>query len=104
MIAAIVAMHQASVVAWEAYEVLINDNKKRARLLPFRYTDLGELMTLGISDTTTISLGGLFQTSEKGDIALRRLVYPSVLRSLKSPLTLTRACSDAFVVAVNQFS
>ena len=80
MIAAIVAMHQASVVAWEAYEVLINDNKKRAGLLPFRYTDLGEMMTLGTSDATISSLGGLFRTSGKGASAIRRLVYASVLQ------------------------
>jgi NADH dehydrogenase len=74
-----VAMQQASVVAWNAYEVLINDDKKRARLLPFRYTDLGEMMTLGTSDATISSLGGLFQTSGKGASAIRRLVYASVL-------------------------
>jgi NADH dehydrogenase len=75
-----VAMQQASVVAWNAYEVLINDNKKRAGLLPFRYTDLGEMMTLGTSDATISSLGGLFRTSGKGASAIRRLVYASVLQ------------------------
>lgn len=70
-----VAMQQASVVAWNAYEVLIHDDMKRACLLPFRYTDLGEMMTLGTSDATISTLGGLFQTSGKGASALRRLVY-----------------------------
>lgn len=82
-----VAMQQASVVAWNAYEVLIHDDMKRASLLPFRYTNLGEMMTLGTSDATISSLGGLFQTSGKGASALRRLIYAARMPTNRQRVT-----------------
>jgi NADH:ubiquinone reductase (non-electrogenic) len=83
-----VAMQQAGIVAWNVYEVLHNDDdRRRASLLPFRYADLGEMMTLGTSDATISSLGGLFQTSGKGASALRRLVYAARMPTNRQRVT-----------------
>eukprot|EP00587_Corethron_hystrix_P003792 CAMPEP_0113313200 /NCGR_PEP_ID=MMETSP0010_2-20120614/9717_1 /TAXON_ID=216773 ORGANISM="Corethron hystrix, Strain 308" /NCGR_SAMPLE_ID=MMETSP0010_2 /ASSEMBLY_ACC=CAM_ASM_000155 /LENGTH=511 /DNA_ID=CAMNT_0000169161 /DNA_START=51 /DNA_END=1583 /DNA_ORIENTATION=- /assembly_acc=CAM_ASM_000155 len=65
------AMQQAQVVAWNVMASLENDDK----LLKFRYLDLGEMMTLGASDGTVSSLGGLVQLEGPAANLFRRLVY-----------------------------
>lgn len=77
-----VAMQQASVAAWNVYQTL---NKHSKKLLPFRYLDLGEMMTLGTNDATIHSLGGLLQTKGPTASLMRRLIY-----SLRMPTSMQR--------------
>jgi len=84
-----VAIQQAAVVAWNLCEVLNHDNASKVEesLLPFRYVELGEMMTLGTDDATINSLGGLFQASGKGASALRRFIYAVRMPTNKQRLT-----------------
>jgi len=76
-----VAMQQASVAAWNLHATLQNQSSKdindqtQVELLPFKYTDLGEMMTLGSEDATMTSLGGLVQLNGGVASLARRLVY-----------------------------
>lgn len=72
-----VAMQQATVASWNAYSQLSNSNKKdgNADLLPFRFTDLGEMMTLGSDDATVTSLNGLVKIEGPMASWIRRVVY-----------------------------
>lgn len=75
-----VAIQQAPVAAWNVYASLRNTLLKSSsdddtKLLPFKFTELGEMMTLGSDDATISGLGGLFQLSGQGASVLRRLVY-----------------------------
>jgi NADH dehydrogenase len=73
-----VAMQPPSVVAWNAYVVLINDDKKRARLLPFRYTDLGEMMTLkGFRIWTEMFSDGVLDLHKEGALDEELLITAS---------------------------
>ena len=54
-----VAMQQAQITAYNVLSVLDEGSRRKAKLLPFKYADLGEMMTLGSYDATINSLGGL---------------------------------------------
>ena len=86
-----VAIQQAAVVAWNVCEVLNHPDSTTTNvdeaLLPFRYVELGEMMTLGTDDATIQSLGGLFQASGKGASALRRFIYAARMPTNKQRLT-----------------
>jgi len=75
-----VAMQQAPVVAWNVFSTLRNkgienDERERQKLLPFRYLDLGNMMTLGSNDASITSLGGLIQLDGPTASVARRLIY-----------------------------
>ena len=85
-----VALQQAMVAGWNVYASLMygsdssdnnnheNENDKqqlRRELLPFRYLDLGEMLTLGTDDESITSLGGLITLDGAGASVLRRLIY-----------------------------
>merc|ERR1712232_114658 len=70
-----VAMQQAEIAA---YNSLVNINKSHLgdkKFLAFRYTDLGEMMSLGSSEATINSLGGLVQLNGPAASIFRRLIY-----------------------------
>jgi len=73
-----VAMQQAQLVACNVVTTLQNKKNRlqeNEKLLPFNYNNLGEMMTLGKSDATINSLGGLVQLSGTSASILRRLIY-----------------------------
>jgi len=68
-------MQQAEIAA---YNSLVNINKSHLgdkKFLAFRYTDLGEMMSLGSSEATINSLGGLVQLNGPAASIFRRLIY-----------------------------
>ena len=96
-----VAMQQAPVAAWNVYATLANRASKvltksgvegvgeggLKKLLPFRYVDLGEMMTLGNNDATVSSLGGLVELSGPAASAIRRLIYAVRMPTASQRLT-----------------
>lgn len=71
-------MQQAQLVACNVVTTLNNRtsrSKGKEKLLPFSYNNLGEMMTLGTSEATINSLGGLVQISGSSASILRRLIY-----------------------------
>ena len=56
-----VAMQQAQVAAFNVLSVLTENSNRKTKLLPFKYLDLGEMLTLGTYDATINSFGGLLQ-------------------------------------------
>lgn len=73
-----VAMQMATVAAWNAFATLTYGNGPDGaalKLLPFKFLDLGEMMTLGSNDATITSLGGLVELSGPAASWLRRLIY-----------------------------
>ena len=71
-------MQQAQLVACNVVTTLQNRRNRlqeNEKLLPFNYNNLGEMMTLGASDATINSLGGLVQLSGASASILRRLIY-----------------------------
>jgi len=77
-----VAMQQAPIAAWNVFSTL-NDGT----LLPFRFLDLGEMMTLGGDDATISSLGGQFQINGQFASLARRLIYSARMPTSKQVLT-----------------
>lgn len=73
-----VAIQQATVAAYNAYAILNSDRSSRdsrSKLLPFKYLNLGEMMTLGSDDATISTLGGLVELSGPTASWLRRWIY-----------------------------
>jgi len=80
-----VAIQQATVAAWNAYATLTygtGDRRRRttgtdaeSKLLPFKFLNLGEMMTLGSDDATISTLGGLVELSGPAASWLRRWIY-----------------------------
>mmetsp|Transcript_8583 Transcript_8583/g.15159 ORF Transcript_8583/g.15159 Transcript_8583/m.15159 type:complete len:580 (+) Transcript_8583:67-1806(+) len=79
-----VAIQQATVAAYNVYETLTSENasnrkggnvKKESKLLPFKFLNLGEMMTLGTDDATISSLGGRVELSGPAASWLRRWIY-----------------------------
>jgi len=77
-----VAIQQATVAAYNVYATLSGDSsssrvgsEQRSKLLPFKYLNLGEMMTLGSDDATISTLGGLVELSGPTASWLRRWIY-----------------------------
>jgi len=96
-----VAIQQATVVSWNIYASLLNDNdsamntnnsesQQSLDLLPFSYLDLGEMLTLGEEDASITSLDGLVRLDGAGASVLRRLIYavrmPTAQQALSAAL------------------
>jgi len=79
-----VAIQQATVAAYNVYAILNGDGnssrvgsgkRSKSKLLPFKYLNLGEMMTLGSDDATISTLGGLVELSGPTASWLRRWIY-----------------------------
>lgn len=73
-----VAIQQSLVATWNVHATLgrvDGDAEGGPTPRPFRFLDLGEMMTLGRSDATITTLGGLVELSGPGASWLRRWVY-----------------------------
>lgn len=74
-----VAIQQATVASWNVFAKLTGDNKASGelgpKLLPFKYLNLGEMMTLGSDDATISTLGGNVELSGPAASWLRRWIY-----------------------------
>merc|ERR1712087_443419 len=73
-----VAMQQAPIVAYNVFSTLQNNSQNQnqnQKLLPFRFLDLGNMMTLGSNDASISSLGGLVQLEGPAASVARRLIY-----------------------------
>jgi len=73
-----VAIQQATVAAWNVYATLTRaDNAAygESKLLPFKFLNLGEMMTLGSDDATISTLGGAVELSGPAASWLRRWIY-----------------------------
>jgi len=76
-----VAIQQATVAAYNVYAILNSagssrvGSEQRSKLLPFKYLNLGEMMTLGSDDATISTLGGLVELSGPAASWLRRWIY-----------------------------
>lgn len=97
-----VAMQMATVAAWNVYATLVygsTDNQNRAgngqvsKLLPFKFLNLGEMMTLGTDEATISTLGGLVELSGPAASWLRRWIYavrmPTPRQGLKAAVDAT---------------
>jgi len=95
-----VAIQQATVAAWNVYATLTSrtdvptarraDTVEKSRLLPFKFLDLGEMMTLGSEDATISTLGGAVELSGSAASWLRRWIYavrmPTPVQGLRAGL------------------
>ncbi|KAL7535712.1 hypothetical protein ACHAXR_010946 [Thalassiosira sp. AJA248-18] len=73
-----VAIQMATVAAWNVYATLTygsKDNGQASKLLPFKFLNLGEMMTLGNDDATISTLGGRVELSGPAASWLRRWIY-----------------------------
>ena len=76
-----VAIQQATVAAWNIYATLMYEQpgkrrgEQRSKLLPFKFLNLGEMMTLGSDDATISTLGGLVELNGPAASWLRRWIY-----------------------------
>ena len=75
-----VAIQQATVASWNVFAKLTYGSKvvsgeQRSKLLPFKFLNLGEMMTLGTDDATISTLGGLVELSGPAASWLRRWIY-----------------------------
>lgn len=85
-----VAIQQAPVVAWNVISTLQNNDKnssEKLKLLPFRYLDLGNMMTLGSNDASITSLGGLVTLDGPAASLARRLIYAVRMPTLNQAAT-----------------
>jgi len=77
-----VAIQQATVAAWNVYATLMygstvkkSSGPQGSKLLPFKFLNLGEMMTLGSDDATISTLGGRVELSGPAASWLRRWIY-----------------------------
>jgi len=74
-----VAIQQATVAGWNVFATLTDNGKgvgdRGPKLLPFKFLNLGEMMTLGSDDATISTLGGNVELSGPVASWLRRWIY-----------------------------
>jgi NADH dehydrogenase len=74
-----VAIQQATVAGWNVFATLTGNSKgvgdRGPKLLPFKFLNLGEMMTLGSDDATISTLGGNVELSGPVASWLRRWIY-----------------------------
>ena len=79
-----VAIQQATVAAYNVYETLIvgdagnrkaGNVKKESKLIPFKFLNIGEMMTLCTDDAIISTLGGRVELSGPAASWLRRWIY-----------------------------
>jgi NADH:ubiquinone reductase (non-electrogenic) len=86
-----VAIQMATVAAWNIYATLTypnnaNDDRQESKLLPFKFLNLGEMMTLGTDDATISTLGGLVELNGPAASWLRRWIYAVRMPTAKQGL------------------
>mmetsp|Transcript_6487 Transcript_6487/g.14676 ORF Transcript_6487/g.14676 Transcript_6487/m.14676 type:complete len:601 (+) Transcript_6487:155-1957(+) len=90
-----VAIQMATVAAWNVYATLAygksTDNRKvggdqGSKLLPFKFLNLGEMMTLGSDDATISTLGGKVELSGPAASWLRRWIYAARMPTVRQGL------------------
>jgi NADH dehydrogenase len=96
-----VAIQQATVASWNVFATLTattnknrpvsgDDNEERGtipKLLPFKFINLGEMMTLGSEDATISTLGGNVELSGPVASWLRRWIYTVRMPTPRQALT-----------------
>ena len=96
-----VAIQQATVASWNVFATLTattnknrpvsgDDNEERGtipKLLPFKFINLGEMMTLGSEDATISTLGGNVELSGPVASWLRRWIYAVRMPTPRQALT-----------------
>ena len=89
-----VAIQMATVAAWNVYATLNYDKngqqKQSNKLLPFKFLNLGEMMTLGTDDATISTLGGLVELNGPAASWLRRWIYAVRMPTAKQGLVAAR--------------
>lgn len=86
-----VAMQMATVAAWNVYATLAyrsspTGDRRDSKLLPFKFLNLGEMMTLGTDDATISTLGGLVELNGPAASWLRRWIYAARMPTTKQGL------------------
>jgi NADH:ubiquinone reductase (non-electrogenic) len=86
-----VAIQQATVAVWNVFATLTANYKavgeRGPKLLPFKFLNLGEMMTLGSDDATISTLGGNVELSGPVASWLRRWIYAVRMPTPKQALT-----------------